>query len=72
MRYTELELKMAFEKVENKSHWKGPIKAVIHESEIEKTAAAVMFYTATEMTVLSRAFGLAEVAAPGYYAGPAN
>lgn len=74
--YKIVDLKTAFERVQNKDHWKGPIDAFVtvrSEDEIALIEAAVEFYTATRATVrpTSDCFRV-RITAPGYWAGPAN
>jgi hypothetical protein len=74
--YTKAELTAAFDKVKNKDHWKNPIDATIPVADVDITAKAITFFTATQ----PKFFRVGEqgrnakmrVTAPGYYAGPAN
>lgn len=76
--FTVEELKEAFNMVQNKQHWKGPIRAVVRcdERKLEMIRAAIMFYTATEAEVerLSETSDgvLYRIKAPGYWNGPAG
>ena len=71
--------RVAFEKVQNKEHWKNPIDAVIHKSEMEITSDAIHFFTGTQaffnsnnLTLAQCEAGMVRVTAIGYYAGPCN
>jgi hypothetical protein len=70
--FTEPQLRAAFEKVEDKTNWKNPIKAYIKPEEIEITKAAIEFFTATQATFKNIDINKVWVEAPGYYNGPAN
>ena len=64
----------AFERVQDKDHWKGPIDATVGHSEgftEEMIKDAVMFFTATEATIIDDGMGDMHVTAPGYWQGPA-
>jgi hypothetical protein len=74
--YTNAELTAAFDKVKNADHWKNPIDATIPVADVDITAKAIEFFTATKAS-LFRVGGIdgkvrMRVTAPGYYAGPAN
>lgn len=82
--HDEASVRAAFEKVENKDHWKGPIDAVIDAKDRNIVAFAIEFYTATTATfrpvkagefavgMADEVAGRLRVTAPGYWAGPAN
>jgi hypothetical protein len=74
--YTKAELEAAFKKVQNAEHWKNPIDAFIQIDEVNITAKAIQFFTATtaQFFRVTTAGGKLKmrVTAPGYYAGPAN
>ena len=72
-------LRVAFEKVQNKEHWKNPIDAVIHKSEMDITSDAIQFFTGTQaffssnkLTLAECEAGMVRVTAIGYYMGPCN
>lgn len=72
-KYSKEEMSAAFDKVEDKDHWKNPILATIHEDDLEVTAQAVKFYTATSLEVVERKpDGMILVGAIGYRQGPAG
>lgn len=72
------EMSAAFDAVKNPNHWKDIIIAIIDEKDREVTAAAIVFYTATEMKIRSRheieSTGEVKlvIEADGYWKGPAN
>jgi len=71
----ERAIREAFERVQNQSHWKGPIDVKVAYSESftpEVIREAVMFFTATEATIIDSGSGWMHVTAPGYWQGPAN
>ena len=73
--YTQKQLKEAFELVENKSHWKKPINALVStDADIDLIHAAVIHFTATVpifRNVSKNGNDHILVLADGYYAGPA-
>ncbi len=69
--YTHAELETAFEAVEDLDHWKAPIDTMIPKADLAITKAAVIFYTATEVTVDHVGPTHLAISAPGYWAGPA-
>ena len=78
-KYTRDQLKEAFEKVQNKDHWKNPIDAVIPKQAMDITADAIHFFTGTQaffssnrLTLKEVQDGCVRVTAIGYYAGPCN
>ena len=50
MKYTDFELRQAFELVQNREHWKNPVNAVINECDKEIVQEAVIYFTATVPT----------------------
>jgi len=71
-RYTQDQLKAAFEKVEDKTDWKNPIKAYVDKSEdMVLIQQAIIHFTGTvcEMTKINKGpnKGKVLVTAPGYY-----
>lgn len=73
--YTHEELGIAFKRVENTQHWKGPIDALIDEPddrEVAKILFAIEFFTATEGRATRTPSGFVLITAPGYWNGPAN
>jgi hypothetical protein len=78
-KYTRDQLKEAFEKVQNKEHWKNPIDAVIPKQAMDITSDAIQFFTGTQaffssnkLTLAQCEAGMVRVTAVGYYAGPCN
>ena len=78
-KYTREQLKEAFDKVQNKDHWKNPIDAVIPKQAMDITADAIQFFTGTQaffnsnnLTLAQCEAGMVRVTAIGYYAGPCN
>lgn len=72
MKYTDFELRQAFELVQNREHWKNPVNAVINECDKEIVQEAVIYFTATVPTFTQLADGKLRVQAAGYWAGPAG
>jgi len=68
------ELRAAFEVVQNKTHWKGEISAVIPAAMRAVVTAAIPFFTATDATfqTIENNPNKLLVTAAGYWAGPAN
>jgi hypothetical protein len=73
------ELKAAFEKVQNKEHWKNPIDAFIDPKEYGITDDAIAYFTGTQaffnsnnLTLAQCEAGMVRVTADGYYLGPCN
>lgn len=72
--FTQSELRTAFEIVQNRSHWKGPIDALVFPDLREVVAAAVVHFTGTSATFARSSANPSalRVTAPGYWAGPCN
>ena len=70
--FTLKELHDAFDKVKDPKDWKNPIRHTIDLSEINVTAAAIEFFTATDSTCQSSKDRKVVIEAPGYYIGPAG
>jgi hypothetical protein len=71
------QLKEAFEKVQNKEHWKNPIDAFIDPKDYDVTDDAIAFFTGTRINYAVTARvgpnrGKIHIKADGYYAGPCN
>lgn len=69
--YTQDQLEAAFNKVSNPKDWKDEINAIIDCSEIDVTVAAIEFFTATKVNVLSTPTQTA-IYSVGYRMGPAG
>lgn len=66
------QLKEAFEKVQDKEHWKNPINAVIAKADLAITAEAIEYYTSTSPEVVEEyEDGTIKIYALGYWGGPA-
>lgn len=73
MTYTQEQLEQAFQKVQNKEHWKNPIDAFCRAEELEITREAINYFTATNTYFeQDQGNGWARIKAKGYYLGPAN
>lgn len=72
MQYTQEQLENAFQKVQNKEHWKNPIKSTCHFTERAIVAQAIIHFTGTEATFAPINEDYLQVTAPGYYLGPCN
>jgi hypothetical protein len=80
MNYTQEQLEAAFQKVQNKEHWKNPINAYIKKDEQAITYAAIVHFTATEPNfyrtdsnpINGEESDFVRVLAKGYRLGPAN
>ena len=72
MKFTREQLLEAFNKVQNKDHWKNPIDSFCSKDEIEIVTEAIIYFTATEPTFKAVGINKLQVTAPGYYLGPAN
>lgn len=73
--WTRGQLKTAFEKVQNRDHWKGPINEFLDDQtdeDLEMIREAVSFFTATVTTIKRLPSGRVHVTAKGYWNGPAN
>jgi len=75
--HTREELKAAFEKVQNKEHWKNPIDAFIDPKEYGIIDDAISYFTGTRINyaVVERGGpndGKIHIKADGYYLGPCN
>lgn len=70
--YEESDLKSAFLKVANPFDLKGPIEAIIPEKDLNLTAAAIEYYTATQAEFKKIQDGYVRVLSIGYRLGPAG
>ena len=70
--YTYAELDAAFREVQNPTHWKGPVDAIVGTSLVALYCEAVRYFTATSCTVEDLENGNSRIRAAGYWAGPAN
>ena len=66
------QLHAAFESVQNKRMWKGPVDAFIRKEERDITSAAIMYFTGTEAEFTQASEDWLRVKADGYWAGPCN
>lgn len=75
-KYTQEQLEAAFKLVQNKTHWKGPIRTVVLiDTDLDLVQAAVEHFTGTEadtVPVSGYNFSGFLVSSPGYWAGPCN
>ena len=71
-KYTVEELKEAFERVQDETNWKNPIRKWIHKEYLEITKEAIMFFTGTETEILADTYGKVYIHSVGYYGGPCN
>ena len=62
------ELREAFDKVQDKVHWKNPVDAVILTKNIKITEAAIIHYTGSVPTFIRIDGNNTRVRAAGYYA----
>lgn len=65
-------LRKAFEGVQDKDHWKNPIRAEISKRDIPILRVAIPFYTSTIPFFYDLGNGVVVVKAAGYKLGPAN
>lgn len=73
MSYTYQQLREAFEKVQNKEHWKNPIEAFIPVSDLDITDKAIRHFTGTDMMVgWTKNDGTIKIWSIGYRNGPAG
>lgn len=82
--FTRDQMLEAFKLIQDKKHWKNPIRSVCQESEIPLITEAIIYFTATtpEFTnhrVVKRRHGrftkgmtICDVTAVGYFMGPAG
>jgi len=69
--FTRGQMQAAFDKVRDKDDWRAPIVAIIHESNLAVTRAAVQFFTGTLLTLKSKSDrGFCVVMATGFKNGP--
>lgn len=61
----------AFERVEDPSHWKGPVSGLVTAADLVDVEEAVAYFTATVAKVTPTSHGWFRVTAAGYWAGPA-
>ncbi len=66
-----MELELAFDKIKPEPHWKGPIDAVIDETDFNLCNQACAHFTGTQLWIEERrGNGKLRVRAIGYWAGP--
>ena len=70
--HTDAELQSAFEKVQNPDDWRAPINTTILEHELAVVTSAVMYFTSTEVEVVSKDSHDVTITAVGYRNGPAG
>lgn len=65
--------RMAFEAVQNPTHWKGAVDAIIRTEHATVVSGAIECFTATKATVKPIGDGktFVHITTPGYWAGPA-
>lgn len=66
-RFSQFEMKCAFELIEDKKHWKNPIDATIDESDFELCDYACIFFTGGCLEVVENKDGKLRVQSPGYF-----
>jgi hypothetical protein len=64
--YSRNQLKVAFEKVQNKDNWKNPINSNINKNKKDVIEKAIIFFTGSVPKFESNLNGLS-VKADGYY-----
>lgn len=72
--YSQDALSAAFNAVQDKTHWKNPVNAIVDRDQIEILTRAIPWFTGTE-AAFSDVDGDPDkvvVTAPGYFAGPCN
>ena len=66
--YTQEELRQAFDKIKKPGNWKGPIRATIPAEDYELAAAAVAYFTGSNLEITKNKNNQYTVYAAGYYA----
>ena len=61
-----------FEKVQDPTDWRNPIKAIVPEDELAATMDAITYFTATFPTCSDNGDGTYLVMSEGYRNGPAG
>jgi hypothetical protein len=72
MKYSQSELKAAFDKVCNPEDWRDSIAAEVKVSDIDITLAAISHFTATHAHVSYRTADTVTIYSEGYRLGPAG
>lgn len=73
VKFTRDELCVAFEKVQDKKHWKNPIDTYCDVSDITILTEAIPYFTGTVAEFgTPNKYGKVRVKALGYYLGPCN
>lgn len=67
MKYTDEELREAFEKVQNKKHWKNPINAVCLREDQDVITEAVIYFAGCVPTFTPIGTDKLRCRAVGYY-----
>ena len=66
--YTQQELQQAFDKIKTPGNWKEPIRAAIPAEDYELAAAAVAYFTGSNLDITKNKNNQYTVYAAGYYA----
>jgi len=66
--YTQDELQQAFDKIKTPGNWKEPIRATISAEDYNLAAAAVAYFTGSNLEIEDNTKGQYMVYAAGYYA----
>lgn len=66
--YTQEELRQAFDKIKTPGNWKEPIRATIPAEDYELAAAAVAYFTGSNLEIEDNTNHQYTVYAAGYYA----
>ena len=66
--YTQEELRQAFDKIKTSGNWKEPIRATIPAEDYELAAAAVAYFTGSNLEITTNKNNQYTVYAAGYYA----
>ena len=66
--YTQEELRQAFDKIKKPGNWKGPIRATIPAEDYNLAAAAVAYFTGSNLEIEDNTNHQYTVYAAGYYA----
>ena len=66
--YSRAELEEAFKLVQDKKHWKGPVKGLVPNDKVDVVREAVNFYAYGCVTVTPYGKNRSRITAPGYWA----
>ena len=66
--YSRAELEEAFKLVQDKQHWKGPVKGIVANDKVDIVRESVNFFAYGNVTAQPYGKNRTRITAPGYWA----